>query len=78
MREKNHQAPPTIRPESDLNSPANRLINDPFNYLGVMSVPCCIKEPRANQRLLPTEKELVTLVPPSVPSIFHSRGENLQ
>jgi len=42
MSEKNHQAPPTIRPEIDL---------------GVMSVPCCMKAPSANQRL---RKKLLT------------------
>ena len=62
MSEKNHHAPPTMRPLSDL---------------GVMSVPCCMKAPRANQRLLITENEFSTVVPPREPSIFHSFGENL-
>lgn len=62
MREKNHQAPPTILPDNDL---------------GVMSTPCCMKEPNANQKQFMREKALATAVPPNVPSIFHSLGENL-
>lgn len=50
----------------------------PEKDLGVMSVPCCMKAPSANQRLLITEKALATEVPPRVPSTFHSLGENLE
>ena len=54
---------PTIRPEIDL---------------GVMSMPCCMKAPSANQRLLIILKWLETVVPDIDSSICHSYGENLR
>ncbi len=63
IKEKNHQAPPTIRP---------------LNDRGVISVPCCMKAPNVNHKLFVTENELDTTVPqeePKLPSIFHSWGE---
>merc|ERR1712012_596961 len=62
IKEKNHHTPPTILPEMDL---------------GVMSIPCCMNAPSANQRLLITLKWLLTVVPDIDSSICHSYGENL-
>ena len=50
----------------------------PDKHLGVMSVPCCMKAPKAKNKLFITENELVTVVPLTVLSIFHSFGENLE
>lgn len=54
---------PTILPDMDL---------------GVMSIPCCMKAPSANQRLLMMLKWLETVVPDMDSSICHSYGENLE
>ena len=45
---------------------------------GVMSIPCCMKAPSANQRLLMMLKWFETVVPDMDSSICHSYGENLE
>ena len=62
MSQRNSNSP-TILPDMDL---------------GVMSIPCCMKAPSANQRLLMMLKWLETVVPDMDSSICHSYGENLE
>ena len=62
IKEKNHQAPPTSLPATDL---------------GAKAVYWCMKVPSAKKRLFAIPNGFFTLVPITVSSILHSHGENL-